>query len=179
MRDENAAPEDVDAQTARYIGKLIFEDDPVKEERVANAFKSAIFLATEAWLTSSEWPRERKVYSDPGANTIIPSISRAGIIVVSMYLLCLFAFAFYSARAPRWTYRLDAFALLRIGATMHERLPIDVAYETGAIKFLDKTSGMIGDARTPDSDIGVLDIGASSPLSGTRHNQCYEEVTKG
>lgn len=72
-------------------------------ERSMNAFAAAIYLANEAWLTSDVLRSNRQVFSDPGADMVIPAISRAGMVIISIlwavYIACWFAFAVPYRRA--------------------------------------------------------------------------------
>ena len=108
---------------------------------------------------------------------VIPAISSAGMIIISIlwavYIACLFALAVYSATSPRWTQQLDSFAMMRIGAAAHEHIDFDVGFETKAISALDKLPGEIGDATGDEGNVGVLGLGASSPLRARRRYKCY------
>lgn len=68
--------------------------------------------------------RQLKIHQDPGEDVVMPSISLAGIIVVSVFLgihlLGLLLLALYAAFSPTWTDHLDAFAMMRLGATISE-----------------------------------------------------------
>jgi hypothetical protein len=146
-----------------------------------NAFGAFVFLANEAWLVSSRQNNEvgaRYVYSNPGVAMIIPAISLAGMIVVSLlwavYIASLLSLAVYSARTPRWTNTLDAFAMLRIGAATRDYgIALKVGFETQAIDALDELPGTIGDATGGESEVGVLVLGALTPLNGVRLYEAY------
>lgn len=148
-------------------------------ERLENAFTSAVVLATEAWLTldSESSSPSREVYSDPGVDTVIPAISREGMIAISslwaVYIACLTFLALYSARTPRWTNRLDAFAMMCIGAATHEQISLDVGFVTKDIHGLDEMPGYVGDATGGKGDVGALGMGATTPLNGVRRYRCY------
>lgn len=182
-QDVVRTPEDLDEELAKYVQSFYFtgprlSTDYQDPERSTNAFASAVYLANEAWLTS-DWflSARRAIYSDPGADTTIPSISRAGIILISslwaVYLSCLLSLAVYSAKAPRWTNQLDAFAMIRIGATTDERISLDVGFEAETIDALDEMPGFVGDATGGEGEVGVLGMGAPTPLDGVRPYKCY------
>lgn len=124
----------------------------VYPERLTNAFSSAVSLATEAWLVfgSPDIDMRRSVASDPGANLVIPVMSRTGMIIISslwaVYIGCLLCLAMYSAITPRWTNQLDAFAMMRVGAGTDERIGLEVGFEVTIIDALDELSGVVGDA---------------------------------
>jgi hypothetical protein len=86
----------------------------------------------------------------------------------------LFALSLYSARNYRWTARLDAFAMMRIGAEMHEKVPLEVGLEVSAIRVLDETPGFIGDATGGEGEVGVLGIGSGASLRGLRGYKSYK-----
>jgi hypothetical protein len=181
ISDSIQTPKLLDREIAKYVQSFyLFGNyglqwqDP---DRSRNAFAAAVYLANEAWLTSDILRANRKVSSDPGADMVIPAISRAGMIVISalwaVYIACLFSLAVYSAITPRWTLQLDSFAMLRIGAAAHEEIKFDVGFETKAIDALDKLPGSIGDSTGGEGDIGALGLGASSPLRAARRYKCY------
>lgn len=147
---------------------------------LSRAFGSAVFLANEAWLVFSRdanygtWT----VYSDPGFAMVIPEISSAGIVIISsllaIYIACLLSLAVYSARTPRWTNELDAFAMIRVGAaTTDDRINLKVGFETQTIDALDELPGFIGDATEGKGSAGSLGMGSLTPLNGTRAYRCY------
>jgi hypothetical protein len=174
-------PEALDQDLARYVRSFYpsgnsYDSDP---ERHTNAWSSAVFLATEAWLSfgSDASFSDRNVYSDPGADLVIPAISPAGMILISslwaIYIACLLSLAVYSARTPRWTNQLDAFAMMRVGAATDERIGLKVGFEAKTIDALDELPGLIGDATGGKGEVGVLGLGASTPLNGVRAYECY------
>ncbi|KAF8801745.1 hypothetical protein BYT27DRAFT_7261657 [Phlegmacium glaucopus] len=162
-------------QIAMYVYLLCNDGDG--GERIKNAFESAAFLANEAWLKNSITYPTFTVSYDAGADTMVPAISRAGIILISlllaMDLLSLLAMALYSARTPCWTDQLDAFAMMRIGAAIAESIPFRVADTTDRIKVLDEMPGWVGDVTEGKGKVGELGIGASTPLRGRRKYASY------
>jgi hypothetical protein len=150
---------------------------------LSNAFTSAAFLANQAWLMRNVGPdqgqgqRTLTVNYDLGADTVVPTISRAGIIVVSvvlgLFVIGLFALAVYSALTPKWTARFDAFAMMRIGAAMADEVPLLVLRELDRIAVLDKLPGRVGDTTEGDELIGHLGLGAPNVISGKKRYACY------
>jgi len=148
---------------------------------LTNAFGAFVFLANEAWLVSSRQNNvvgARYVFSNPGVAIIIPAISLAGMIVISslwaVYVACILGLAIYSARTPRWTNTLDAFAMMRIGAaTRDERIALKVGFETQTVDALDELPGMVGDATGGEGEVGALGLGALAPLNGVRLYEAY------
>lgn len=90
-----------------------------------NIFTTAAFLSNKQCVESLQ--PVYTIYQDPGSEMEIPDISLAGLIVVSIllgsYLLLLLALSLYGSWTPRWTYRLDSFAMLRFGAALGEGIP--------------------------------------------------------
>jgi hypothetical protein len=179
--DSLRTPAALDDDIARYL-RSFYVTDGYKlgdTSRATNAFTAAVYLATEAWFTTgrADWG-SRSVYFDAGADTTIPAMSLAAMIGLSallgIYLACLFALSLYSARNYRWTGRLDAFAMMRIGAEMHEKVPLEVGFEVSAIRVLDETPGVIGDATGGEGEVGVLGIGCGTPLHGARRYKSYK-----
>lgn len=181
IMDNVQTAEELDIEIAKYLYSFYentaFSIDDV--EGPTNAFAAAVFLATEAWFTARQdiWG-SREVYFDPGADTTIPAMSRAGMIVLSLllgiYLACIIALSVYSSRKPRWTQQLDSFSMMRIGAEMHEKLPFKVGFEAEAIRVLDEMPGFVGDATGGEGDFGVLGIGSNTILNGVRRYECFE-----
>ncbi|KAL4868288.1 hypothetical protein BDV12DRAFT_197342 [Aspergillus spectabilis] len=93
-----------------------FMDDT---ERLENAFTSAAFLANKARLEHDfgGWSGLDVSY-DMGADTQVPAISTAGVVVVSALLglrvAALLGLGVYAAWSPRWTKTLDSIAMLRM-----------------------------------------------------------------
>ncbi|GFF51378.1 lipase 5 [Aspergillus udagawae] len=135
---------------------FLFSGDPTygpTSERVQNAFASAAFLANDMFMTNNYHEQSIDVSYDMGADVQIPHISRAGIIFVS-------------------TGTLDSFAMLRIGASISERVPLLAAQDVGRIKILDETPEWMGNAS--DGEIGELCLGGQRPLEKTRRYRCYD-----
>lgn len=179
----------LDIELAAYVGSFSpYGDRAVPDRRLTqrtSAFGTAVFLASEAWLVSSRQYEvgSRYVYTNPGIAMVIPAISRAGMIVVSslwaVYIACLLGLAVYSARSPRWTNTLDAFAMMCVGvAAKDERIALKVGFKTQAIDALDDLPGMVGDATGGEGEVGVLGLGASAPLNGVRPYESYRDAAK-
>ena len=151
-------------------------------EYLSNAFTSASFLANQAWLMNNipdPSYRSLTIAWDSGADTEVPTISLAGIILISTLLgidlLALFAMAIYASFSPKWTKQLDAFTLLRMGAALGDRVPLLVGLRTNKIKTLDELPGWIGDAAEEHEDVGRLGVGASRRIDKKRVYECYKD----
>ncbi|KAE8442481.1 hypothetical protein EG329_003324 [Mollisiaceae sp. DMI_Dod_QoI] len=115
----------IDAQgTSSGVGSILagwlsnFQDDTT---HLSNVFTTAAYLANQAWVTNNgELGHSLIINFDYGTDIEVPTISRAGIILISsllaLYLLSIFILAVYASLSPRWTYQLDAFAMMKIGA---------------------------------------------------------------
>jgi hypothetical protein len=189
LTDYVQSVEIVDSELAAYVGFLSpYGTRDVPDYRLTeltSAFGTAVFLANEAWLVSSRQYEvgSRFVYTNTGVAMNIPAVSRAGMILVSslwaVYIACLLGLAVYSARSPRWTNTLDAFAMMRVGvATKDERIALKVGFEIQTIEALDDLPGMVGDATGGEGEVGVLGLGASTPLNGVRLYESYRYAVK-
>ena len=167
---------DVDLQIRSWI--RIF--DNLDNERLTAAMNAAAFLATKAWMDNQvpSIGHSLSVEYDLGIETLIPSISLAGIVVISalyfIFLLSLLATAAYASFTPRWTHSLDAFTMMRLGAAMgEEKLPLLVGRRHNSVRALDDTPGWLGDGHE-EADIGRLSLGATSALRRGRRYASYD-----
>ncbi|KAF2721973.1 hypothetical protein K431DRAFT_62802 [Polychaeton citri CBS 116435] len=148
------------------------------QDQIVNAFEAAAFLANQAWLLQSSYNPSMWVSYDPGADTEIPVISKAGIVLISVllfvYLTAMFSMAWYCSRTPTWTSDLDAFAMMRIGAAMSDQIDFACVEDVDKVRILDETPGWIGDLTEDQGAVGELGLGASMPLTRLREVRCYE-----
>ena len=170
---------------ADYIRMFYFDYNryPSEGDGIANAFTSAAFLTNEAWLLSIfEDQNSWDVTYDLGADTLVPVISTTGIISVSLllalFLIALLALALYGALTPRWTDQLDAFAMLRLGASIAEEVQLRISHEPHHIGALDKLPGWVGDSASGNGEVGELQLGAHTPLSWQRKYAAYANQGK-
>lgn len=124
-------------------------------------FTAAAYLANQNLM--KQLPGAWYVYQDLGVDIHIPSISRAGVIVVSvlmaLYLVPLLCLSIYAGRYPRWTSRLDSFVMLRFGAFAGDKVfPLLVTRKQDEVPELDEMPGVIRDVAVP-SDEDVIKIG--------------------
>ncbi|KAJ5835334.1 hypothetical protein N7447_001360 [Penicillium robsamsonii] len=145
-------------------------------DSISNAFTSAAYLANQEFLFS-------RGVDDLGTDMDLPSISSAGIIVVSilmgLYLLPLLALSLYAGYYPRWTERLDSFVMLRFGAFSGDKaFPLLVGRNTEKCPELDELSGVVRDVSTSSADaavqIGRLGFGEGKILRGGHRYECYK-----
>jgi len=152
-------------------------DDP---EGLANAFTAAAFLANQAWMLYSGASHSLYISYDMGADTVIPVISVAGVVIISillfLYLLALLAMSVYASIHTRWTSRLDAFTMLRLGAAIgHDKVPLKAGQQTDMIEVLDEIPGRVEDAAGEQEEIGRLGLGALAMLDVGKRYECYKE----
>ena len=170
-------------QLTEFLQSLYYNSwDGFNGERIVNAFTAAAYVAHEVWLksaTGTDW----SVSYDYGADTIVPAISLAGIITISVlmgiFLTMLLALAIYGGVRPRWADQLDAFAMLRIGASIHEELKLRQTQEVRKIKALYRLPGWIGDATEGEGERGRLALGASGRLNWKRKFVLYDDDDDG
>ncbi|PIA92339.1 hypothetical protein CB0940_09144 [Cercospora beticola] len=181
VMDDVRSLEELDDGIARYLQSFYVNTqyEVGDAERPTNAFAAAVYLATEAWFTTghSDWG-SRSVHSDPGADTTIPTMSLASMIILSLmlgvYLACIIVLSVYISRKPLWTRQLDSFTMMRIGAEMHEQVPFKICFEVSAVRILDDMPGYVGDATGGEGDVGMLGIGSNTPLTGVRWYESYK-----
>ncbi|KAJ9489022.1 hypothetical protein VN97_g4266 [Penicillium thymicola] len=148
--------------------------------RLENAFNAAAFLANQAWMEfgNEDFSFGMNVYWDMGKDTSIPTFSVGGIVTVSillgLYLFILMGLGFYSTRSPRWTEQLDSFAMMRIGASVADDVPLLAAAGSSHVAVLDKIPGIMGDSGLEHERIGKLALGGSAPLTGKRLYASYK-----
>lgn len=156
--------EEVYEQIVSYL--QLFQYEPAA---VSNAFTAAAYLANQAWLLQNSQDCGGFVYFDTGAESRKPYASLAGVITISLllsaFLLGLLAIALYSSRMPRWTSQLNSFAMVRIGASIADRISLKLVNEIPWLDVLDEIPGTIGSAASDVDDVHELSLGAPKPLS--------------
>lgn len=157
--------------------------DPKAGEGMADAFTAAAFLANELWLTNYDRDRDLGVASNAGKPVPVPSISRTGVIVISVLIgvqqLALLALVAYSFHIPRWTSHLDAFAMLRIGSSLADKIHFRMvgdqkSMSASKVQSLDKLPGWIGDETHGDGELGKLAMGGGN-LQRNRWFAAYDD----
>jgi hypothetical protein len=161
-----------------FTGKYPYGTMDVTDALLENAFASSAFLANDAMMMAPGLSPSRSINYVLGVDIQIPSISQAGMIFVSILLgldiLCLFAIAIYSAWVPRWTVSLDSFAMMRIGASISEKVPLLATNHAERIKTLDETPGWIGNQAEGLDQKGQLCLGGVRPLKETQYYAGYD-----
>lgn len=160
----------VDQQIYTYIYSFAYYSSSGGDgERIKNAYTAAAFLTNEIWLTTPSNPvSQLSISYDLGTDTRVPVISTTGIATVSallgLFLLSLFVMAIYSVRISRWTKSLDAFAMMRIGASLSPDLKMHLVPTVSEMEQLDDKPGWVGDVSGGEGEIGTLGLGATSLL---------------
>lgn len=88
------------------------------------------------------------VVYDMGADSKKPTISLAGIIIMSILigldLLGLLATALYASWFPRWRESLDASSMMRLGSSIGDPIPLEVSADDDEVRVLDELPGWMG-----------------------------------
>lgn len=125
----------------------------------------ALFLTTKALISACNPPF--KVQYDNGTTTLIPSISLTGLVLISLllgtFIIALISMTAYATSTPVWTYQLDSFAMMRIGAAIGHAFPMGISYDPDWHTMLDECPGWIGD-ESPENPIGRLGLGAEARI---------------
>ncbi|KAJ5543217.1 hypothetical protein N7461_009220 [Penicillium sp. DV-2018c] len=154
-----------------------------------NAWAAGLYIVNEAWIKAARGYFEGSftVSSDPGKDTSIPTISLAGLLVISallfIYLGSLLSVASYAAFVPRWTQSMNGFAMMRIGSAIADRVPLLVTYREQDISAMDDLPGWIGSSASTDN-CGVankqtefvtanLELGSPHALQPDQKYTCY------
>ncbi|KAI7214520.1 hypothetical protein KC333_g5974 [Hortaea werneckii] len=182
-----ASERPVDYQISQYVGAFLYNsaqaDALAGDERITNAFLAAAYLAIDVWMDNPYQVSSSSITFDLGADTDIPVISQTGMVLISILLgldlTCLLGLAIYSSLTPTWTNQFDAFAMMRLGAAMHEKMPLDVSYSHSQVKVLDTTSGFVGDGpeETTNGSIRQLTLGATTPVERQKEYRCYKALS--
>lgn len=163
-----------------YAGQLVVNFQLGNKE-MKNAFTVAAYLANRAWITNvaksgmySRWLSLSVAY-DLGTDTQRPTLSSQAMIVLSVligvFLSLLWAVTIYATFLPRWTDKLDAYALLRCGASMHEKVSLLSPKGSDSARFLDENPGWVGD-KEGDKGMGQIALGGITRL---RQGRKYSE----
>lgn len=161
----------------------IFTSNSTDKESIERAFTSAAFLAVDSWMTGINVFGSLSVKYDPGVEIQVPHIPKSGIMLVStllgLHLFSLLVLSLYCAWTPRWTKQLDAFAMMRLGASLADDIPFLMARDAEKIRVLDDLPGWIGDdiKREPGKKekgvVGKLVLGGETHLTGRRRYAAY------
>ncbi|KAJ6439426.1 proteinrelated to secreted protein- sviceus [Purpureocillium lavendulum] len=185
------------AAKADFIRTLLpAPDGDSAHANITKAFSIAAFLAIDAIMTGGQaMENQWQVRYDSGQVSFIPTIGRTQLRLVSVvldcFLSCILAVAAYSAITPRWTSQLDAFAMMRIGASQADNCPLLVARRSEDALALDTLPGWIGEGEGTGPTVaaaragvegggaraggrpGNLTLGGRVPLARGKLYRCY------
>lgn len=195
---------DAALQTAQAQFVTALFPDPIDghtaaQKNIENAFNMAAFLANDVIMTYSPSASDWNLRFDYGIDVITPVMRQSYMVLMSVllgfYLIYLVTMATYSARTRRWTQQMDAFALMRIGASRPHDFPLDVARKPDDVPALDALPGWIGERRratevgsgcvqhnadgTAHGRIGTLELGGPRPLQSGTLYPCYRATCVG
>jgi hypothetical protein len=141
-----------------------------------DAFTMAAYKANRIWLDLNSEAQSWSISYDLGQDSQRPSISTKGVILLStllgLFLSLLWATTIYAIMIPRWADKLDSFTLMRLGASIHEKVPLRLAGNLDNIPSLDETPGWIGDF-TGHEKFGHVALGGPSELKPRKHFDAY------
>ncbi|KAG8526396.1 uncharacterized protein KY384_000390 [Bacidia gigantensis] len=120
------------------------------------------------------------IFSSPGFRSQKLHTPFAAIVVISTLIFLqitgLLALGIYTSIQRTWTASLNGFALLRIGKSMGDELPLISAAEKKEADILDRTEGWIGDEDDGGEAGGrLLQIGGSGRLMPKRRYRTKRE----
>ncbi|TQW09929.1 hypothetical protein IF2G_02719 [Cordyceps javanica] len=147
---------------------------------VRDSLSAAAFVAVDVWHEAAN-RASVMIDSRLGNDLQIPSISCQGVIVASallgVFLCSLLCLSIYSALTPRWTNKLDSFAMLRIGAFESRHFPLYLSNNVDMVEALDKLPGWIGTAEsgTPEKPV-ALELGGPIGLKKQSRYRAYRAV---
>ena len=129
----------------------------VPVDALAQLFRIAAYMSHDNWLSQTGY--SLRIEYDPGQELQKPGLTRDSIIglslAIAIFLLSLLMLAFYASFSRTWTYSLDAYALLRIGAELgRESLPFVLVSDAHGIGELDELPGWVGDVTGEDAEKG-------------------------
>ena len=117
---------------------------------------------------------------DPGMDMQKFAMPLPAMIVISillaMQLIGLAILAIYASRHNTWTESLDSFAMLRLGASIAENVPMISSSKSKEAKTLDEMAGWIGDAGGEGPGIGRLALGGAQ---GVKEEKLYQIISGG
>ena len=177
MDDTDAAPDDR-GELGRLAGAFLNN-----EEATQKMLHAALLIATETFMTVP-YPsvsNSIRVYADPGTDYPRPTMSKAGLILISVLVgilvFSLLTLSLHAATRRNWTSSPDALTLMRVGAELGpERLPMLVAHSPLMdVHELDRVRVSVGDKQESGPLLNEAaagearaDVGMVSALGGAR-----------
>ena len=164
-------PPDVDCAYYRN-GTLMFYlvdwlDSLMDPMSLQLALRGTLLTVSKATLQPAWHEGIRTIVASHGTDVLKPSMSLVAMVIISfliMLQLCgLLMMVIYASTRPTWTTSLDSFALLRIGATMADELPLISPLAANKLALLDEKKGWVG-RQKDDEELKTLALGGSRPL---------------
>ena len=148
---------------------------------LSNAFTASAYLANMAWISHKDsFNCSLSVMYDMGADSKKPTISLAGIIIMSILigldLLGLLATALYASWFLRWTGPLNAFSMMRLGSSIGDRIPLKTSADDDEVRVLDELPGWMG--VEGDKSSGLVMLGGTAPLRTKWRYEAYVDKEK-
>ena len=81
-------------------------------------------------------------------------------ILIAIDLIGLIVTAIYASQNPRWRNTLNAFALMRLGGSISEYIPLKYALDDDDVDVLDKIPGWVGNGVLDESGNNEDDCGS-------------------
>ncbi len=152
---------------------------------VARVFRVAAYMSHSMWLHDDGGSLQ--VQQDKGTELQRPGLAVGSIVglslTISVFLTALMTLGFYVSFKRSWTWSLDSYALLRIGADLgKESLPFLAVKEVGQIVALDKLPGWVGNTDAEVQSIGEFSMGhlmEVQRINPRKKYKAYEHVTRG
>ncbi|GME65165.1 uncharacterized protein LTHEOB_1627 [Neofusicoccum parvum] len=145
---------------------------------VAAALETAAAMANEIRLLHTASYGNLYVPTDAGVEVLAPVVALPGLLVGSVllgaFLGLLGGLVLFAVVTPHWADRLDAGAVLKMGAAMALSTE-GLAKLGGGQGVLDRAPGFVGDAMV-ESDVGRLAVGAEGAV---RKGRRYESSVCG
>jgi len=154
--------------------------DPVK---ATAALTLANYYSNNAMLNLISGVGSVPLYYVPGMDMQKFAIPLPAMIIITVLLATqlvgLALLAHYASRHPTWTESLDAFALLRLGASIAEDVPLISALKAKEVKMLDEKPGWIGDVGGDEREIRGLALGGPGRVQVEQLYQLVSDREKG
>lgn len=147
-------------------------------EMVARIFRGAAYMSHSLWLRCNGHRGGLSISYDKEVDLQKPGLSTGSIIglsvAISVFLLALMMLAFYASVRRTWTWSLDSYAILRMGAELgNESVPFLAVKKVDQVAELDELLGWVGDVNRNEKGIRDLEwvISKTSMLSIARRSK--------
>lgn len=168
------------AQMYMFLSNFFIETSSLEK-----VFRTAAYMSHSIWLGLSIYGTHSIQY-DAGRDMQKPGLTNKSIIVltiaIAVFLLSLLLLAFYASFSRTWTYSLDAYALLRVGADLGgDALPFLLVEDANRIGELDELPGWVGDVSSKPGEkagnIGQLGVGFKGTVAPLKPDGRYRSYS--